>query len=337
MNQPIIYTDNDNHTADVFFLPLIMIKTICILAFVSTTMISHAQVMDVLFYNVENLFDTIQDLTKDDKDFLPTAKNAWNTQKYFEKINHIQQVFELLPNLGLVGLAEIENRKVLEDLIKSGKRKLEIIHQESLDERGIDVALLYDSKLLTFKKSSILRFVLEKDEELNYTRDILCAEFLFKKQKLHVLVNHWPSRRGGQEASDNFRITAAKNAKNYIDSVQKAEPDSKIIFMGDLNDYAENTSTKMISSTLKPMITKNSGKYGGTSEYKGLWDVLDHLMVSQNFFTKGKLKLVGEGRIIEDDFLISIYKDKPVPFRTYAGKYLGGYSDHLPVTIQIKY
>jgi predicted extracellular nuclease len=296
-----------------------------------------SQKIDVLFYNVENFFDTINDLEKNDEDFLPDGKNNWNTSRYNEKIQHIQKVFSTLPHLGLVGLAEVENRAVLEDLIKAGNKKLKIIHQESLDERGIDVALLYDPAILSLQKTTFLRFILDRNGEPGYTRDILCAEFKLKKNNLYVMVNHWPSRRGGQEISEPYRLDAAKNAKEYIDSILHSDSKARFIFMGDLNDYPDNASVQLIESVLNPMILHTSGKNGGTCEYKGEWNILDHILVTKNLQTKIKLRVDGPGKIIEEDYLITEYKGNMVPFRTYAGKYLGGYSDHLPVTIRLKY
>ncbi|MBU2020455.1 MAG: endonuclease [Bacteroidetes bacterium] len=297
----------------------------------------HSQKVDVLFYNVENLFDTINAPDKNDEDFLPAGKKLWNTERFNEKLSHIQEVFNSLPYLGIVGLAEIENRAVLEALIDSGNKKLEIIHKESLDERGIDVALLYDPTIFSLQNTTYLRFILDRNGKADFTRDILCAEFKVKNQPLHVIVNHWPSRSGGQEATEPHRMEAARNVRIYLDSLMSQDPNSKIILMGDLNDYPENNSVQLIDTLLEPMILRTSGKYGGTNEYKGEWNILDHLFVSESLKGKRKLRIDGLGRIIEDDFLISDFKGKPVPFRTYSGKYLGGYSDHLPVTIRLKY
>ncbi|MDP4798006.1 MAG: endonuclease, partial [Crocinitomicaceae bacterium] len=155
-------------------------------------------------------------------------------------------------------------------------------------------------------------------------------------------VNHWPSRSGGQEASEPNRLVAAKNARTFIDSLLNDNKKAKIVFMGDLNDYPSNKAPQSVAEKLKPQITALSGDFGGTYNYKGEWDVLDHIMVSNGMINKKckqkkSISLVpNSGEIHAFDFLLEEYKGQVVPFRTYAGaKYLGGYSDHLPVSIEV--
>ncbi len=291
----------------------------------------------VLFYNVENLFDTLDTPDQIDEEYLPNAEKNWNSQKYWEKIQHIQKVMGEFDNIALIGMCEIENEAVLKDVAKNAK--LNTVHFESVDERGIDVGLLYNPKLFCLKKKGFLRFTLTVDGEPKPTRDILVAEFKHKKDYLYVMVNHWPSRRGGETESEGSRMLASTTAKNYIDSVLLLNPKAKIIFMGDLNDYPDNNSVQNIMKELSPMITKNSGTKGGSYSYQNSWDVLDHMMVStglQN--SKGLLAITNSGKINEFDYLFEVWKGNVVPFRTYAGnKYLGGYSDHLPVSFEIQF
>jgi predicted extracellular nuclease len=301
---------------------------------------TFSQKFNVAFYNVENLFDTIDDPHKNDNEFLPSSKYYWNSERYFEKINRINQVFDNIGSILIAGFCEIENRAVLEDVVKSSKERnhFKIVHYDSEDARGIDVGLMYDSKKITKLNSGFIRFILP-DKNKASTRDIVWAKFLVKKDTLFVLVNHWPSRMGGEEKSNPYRVEAAKNARMFIDSVQQVSPQSKMIFMGDLNDYPTNEAPKLIAEKLIPMITKTSGEFGGTYFYNKNWDILDHLLVSQNLLTKKRLRTnINAGKIHSPSFLIEEHKGDKKPFRTYASsKYLGGYSDHLPVSIGVKF
>ncbi len=240
--------------------------------------------------------------------------------------------------IALMGVCEIENKAVLKDVVKGQKKKLKIVHYESADERGIDVGLLYDKKLFCLKKKGYLRFTLTYEGQPKPTRDILYAELKHKKDRIYVLVNHWPSRRGGEKESEPSRMLASQTAKKYIDSVLQIHPNAKIIMMGDLNDYPENSSVQNVMKKLSPMITKSSGTKGGTHSYKNEWNVLDHLLISTGMSnTEGLRAITNSGKIHEFDYLFETWKGNIVPFRTYAGrKYLGGYSDHLPVSFEIE-
>ena len=289
------------------------------------------------FYNVENLFDTI-DGTNDDAEFLPNSKSEWNSKRYQEKITHINQVIASLNYPMIMGFCEIENEKVVQDVLDFSKKlkKYDIVHFESPDARGIDVGMIYDSKMVKRIDSGKLRFVLPGQTEAT-TRDIVWAKFVVKKDTLFCLVNHWPSRRSGQDESEPFRIKAAETARQFIDSVLVKQPSAKLILMGDLNDHPRDKAPQKIAERMVPMIDKSSGIYGGTHNYKDEWDVLDHIFASNGMFGKTGVRAISSsGKIHSFEFLITEYKGKMVPFRTYAGtKYLGGYSDHLPVSIQI--
>lgn len=299
-----------------------------------------SQTFQVGFYNVENLFDTIDDKHKNDNEFLPDGKNQWTQARYNEKIKHINQVMDEMGNLLLLGMCEIENEAVVRDVVKFSKyaKSHGVVHYESPDERGIDVALIYDSLKLKKVASGKIRYTLPEHEKPS-SRDILWSKFVIKKDTVFVMVNHWPSRRGGQEESEKNRVEVAKNARKFIDSLEKSNPKYKLIFMGDLNDYPEDIAPKMIAEKLTPMVCKTSGEFGGTYFYKNEWDVLDHIMVSPEARGKKGFKVIaGSGKILSPSFLIEEYKGKKQPFRTYGGsKYLGGYSDHLPVTIDVKF
>lgn len=293
----------------------------------------------IAFYNVENLFDTLDTPEKDDADFLPTGSYEWNSARYAEKIAHINQVFEYMERPVIFGMCEIENAAVVQDVIHGGSMKghYQLVHFESADNRGIDNALVFDTRVFKLEDSGFIRF--DMPENSGPSRDIIWAKLSHNDEVILVMVNHWPSRSGGQVESEPKRLIAATAARSFIDSVQSASPAMDIVFMGDLNDYPEDRAPQMISSVLKPQITKESGAFGGTHNYKSEWNVLDHIMISASAHKKkGVYVRKKSGKIHSPDWLIETYKEELVPFRTYGGKkYLGGYSDHLPVSIDIAY
>ncbi|MCR9174292.1 MAG: hypothetical protein NXI10_17475 [bacterium] len=304
----------------------------------SSTVFAQEYRSNILFYNVENLFDTLDTPGKDDQEFLPDGSRNWNSARYQEKLDHINQVINDLDKPVIVGLCEIENRSVVEDIITSGYMggRYDIVHHESLDNRGIDNAIIYDSTQLRLVEDGFIRFNMpDKDYP---SRDIVWAKFKRNDEEMIVMVNHWPSRRGGQMISEPKRLVAANAAAEFIDSLQNANKKTQIVFMGDLNDYPTDRAPKMISERLKPLITEDSGEYGGTNNYRGEWNILDHIMVSKAITKKkGSISVNKKsGTINEFDYLLTEYKGNIVPFRTYGGgNYLSGYSDHLPVSVEI--
>lgn len=290
----------------------------------------------IIFYNVENLFDTIDDPHKLDNDFLPNGRYNWNTERYNNHLTNTARLMDNLDNILAMGICEIENREVLEDLLKVQKnKKLAIVHHESPDRRGIDVALFYDSTRLKRIKDGVIRFTLNEKEKP--TRDIMWAKFDYQQHPIYFLINHWPSRIGGDKKSEPNRIKAANLAAQFIDSIENIDPNASFFFMGDLNGYPNEKATQIISSRLQPMINSLSGEYGGTYNYRGEWEILDHMMVSNNLFGNTSLRVKeGSGQIISFPYLIENYKGKQLPFRIFAGgKYLGGFSDHLPIIIKV--
>jgi predicted extracellular nuclease len=202
----------------------------------------------IAFYNVENLFDTIDDPHKADNDFLPGAVSNWNSERYRNKQRHIAQVVTALDEEGLVllGLAEIENSTVVEELLQSPQlaaKHYHYVHEESKDPRGIDVALVYNS---TFRP--LFHKVLKpcKDHECLESRDILAVKGILKTDTVWVFVNHWPSRRSGVEASQGKRMLLSTVLKQAVDSVLIASPYSKIIIMGDFNDTPYDPSIQFL-------------------------------------------------------------------------------------------
>lgn len=307
--------------------------SLLLLVFGYLSVIQAQEIQTIAFYNVENLFDTI-DGPNDDAEFLPAAAKQWNTEKYNAKLQQIRQVMEALQMPIIMGVCEIENKGVLLDIIGEDKR-YGVVHYESPDARGIDVGMLYRKDILKLKTSGYIRFTLPGDT-LPTSRDIVWAKYAYKKENIFVLVNHWPSRGGGAEQSAPRRFKAAQMAAQFIDSVQQNDPKAKIILMGDLNDHPQDVAPRHVSTKLTPLISKESNSFGGSYNYKNEWDVLDHIMVSLNAM-EGNFQVQKEsGQIHSFTYLLTQYKGQIVPNRTYAGNtYLGGYSDHLPVSIQV--
>jgi len=291
----------------------------------------------IAFYNVENLFDTLDHPTKDDNEFLPDGSYEWTSERYQKKLKNLNQVIDSLEVPMILGLCEIENKEVVQDLVNAGSMKNThaIVHYESLDQRGIDNAIIYDKTTLTLHDSGILRF--DMPEPSTPSRDIVWAKFTYEKDTILAMVNHWPSRRGGQVESEPKRMVAAMAASQFIDSVLNANKKVKIVFMGDLNDYPDNQTVQMVSETLKPMIVESSGKFGGSHNYRAEWHILDHMMVSKSFLKCGTKVKKKTAQIYTPDFLLTEYKENIVPKRNYGGRtYLDGYSDHLPIVIEVK-
>lgn len=314
-------------------------KTILFLTFLFIGHLSFGQktTRTVAFYNVENLFDTLNTPGKLDEEFLPTGKKEWNTEKYYAKLSKINTVLDSMDSPMLIGFCEVENRQVLVDLnAQSNNRKeYQIVHHESPDVRGIDNGIIYDTTVLTLVHNGAINVTLTENKK---TRDILWAKFAHNEDTVIVFVNHWPSRRGGQVKSEPNRLIAANTARMAIDSILDINKHAKIIFMGDLNDYPDNLSVKQLSSVLKPIITPKSNHLGGTNSYRGEWNVLDHMMVSKGATKGSSFKVIKKtGEILSSPFLLTVYKGNTVPFRTFGGaNHLNGYSDHLPVFVEVK-
>ncbi len=312
--------------------------TLLIISYLLFNTVYSQNERSIICYNVENLYDTIDDVTKNDSEFLPSAKNNWNSAKYFEKLDHINKVFDQIANPLIIGLVEIENATVVRDIVKHSERmkgKYGVVHYDSPDERGVDVAMIYDSSTLKLVKSGFIRYSLP-DTSYSKTRDIVWAKYKKGKDIIYTFVNHWPSRRSGEKESEGNRIIAATAARKFIDSLMTDNKDVKIIFMGDLNDHPQDKAPQMIYEKLTQMIYPASGEFGGSYCYKNEWEIIDHIMVSPSMLTMKGIKAVKDsGKIHSFDFLITEYKGVKMPFRTYAKDYLGGYSDHLPVSIQV--
>jgi len=301
-----------------------------------------------LFYNVENLFDTIDNSGVQDEEFLPDAKKQWDTKKYRIKVANLAKAIRAAGGWQppeLVGLAEIENRKVLYDLANHGALKsgnYEIVHFDSDDPRGIDVALLYAKDQFFVLYSAPIKM---HDDNVR-TRDILYVKLLVEsKDTLHVFVNHWPSRRGGKEQSEAKRVMAAEVLKNVVDSLLSSNNKANILVMGDFNDSPTDKSLGVL--TVQPLnslvnLMAALPNSQGSHKYNGIWDYLDQLLISEaiaNGDSGLKLKhrkafVFNISFLVEED---DRYEDH-VPFRSWKGPaFTAGFSDHLPVFIDITY
>ena len=304
------------------------------------------------FYNVENLFDTQDDPLTLDEEFTPEGKNKWTEDRCQNKLEKISQVIEALEYPFLFGLCEVENEAVLEQLCSSKELKKNNyghIHYDSPDKRGIDVALLYRKGIFKPMRHYPIRVNIPDDIEADYTtRDILYVKGeLRKKYLLHIFVNHWPSRRGGVQESEPKRTFTAQRLRKSVDSLYNINSSANIVILGDFNDEPNNTSlNKTLKADAAPMDTIPTGLVNtamklyqqdqGTYKYRGDWNMLDQIIISQALYQKAGSDI--HQKILSEDWLI--YEDEKYgkrPNRTYGGPvYYGGYSDHLPVYLELK-
>jgi predicted extracellular nuclease len=308
----------------------------------------------VVFYNVENLFDTKNNPNKDDDDFTPTGFKKWNNERYEKKLERIEDALDKFkdPPL-LIGLVEVENRDVLEDLSIEGDFRdvsYGIVHYESPDRRGIDVGLLYDKDAFTVIESTKISVKLDYNRHFA-TRDILYVEGeMDGGVSMHVFVNHWSSRREGKSETEHKRLEAAETLREKVDEILGDNPDANILILGDFNDHPNDKSLEIVlrakesgyeqDGDLINLLYDEHMNGEGTSVYDREWAVLDQIIVSQSMYD-GKSGMgikSNDAIIIRDDKLIFRHRsgdEKPNP--TYGGpKYYGGYSDHLPVYIILK-
>ncbi len=309
----------------------------------------------VVSYNVENLMDTIDNPHTADNEFLPTSDKKWNTKKYYKKLNDIANVINDIDEKhfpDLIAMIEVENKAVLQDLLKTDvfkTKNYQISHRETKDPRGIDVALLYNPK--TFKYISDYQYdIYDSLGNAYHTRQIYLVKGLVGKDTLYVLINHWKSRSGGLAKTEFKRILAAKTLKKVTDMILSYNPDANIICMGDFNDTPTNTSinTTFNASTDSIFETKDemfnltaflAKQKLGTYNYRGDWNMIDNMIISQNMLNKrNSIHAVTSAKIYESS-LNTFHKSNgiDVPNKTYGGKnYYGGVSDHFPIYCYFK-
>lgn len=305
----------------------------------------------LVFWNVENLFDTQDDTLKNDDDFTPKGELHWNTRRYNTKLHHLYQTLVALGGVDgerfhmpdIVGMAEVENGRVLRDLCRGTALRrfgYDFIHFDSPDKRGIDNALLYRHDRFRPLRS---RAVCVSDSARGlYTRDLLCVEgVLAAGDSLCLIVCHLPSKRGGTVA-DRQREGVARRMRQLMDTLALQHPTAAVVVMGDFNsDPQELAPVLTPDSSFVNLMAAASPAARGSYFYQGAWSWLDQVLVSRNLLGNGggALKVRQEhGSVFDIDFLLM---DSPrhlerAPRRTYQGmKYVGGYSDHLPVYIDL--
>lgn len=313
----------------------------------TSILVSHT----IAFYNTENLFDIFDSERTIDSDLTPTADKRWTAKRYKEKINKIGYT---ISNIGknetnkhpvLIGLAEVENKSVINSLITSSHLKnfnYNYIHFNSKDERGIDVALIYDGSVFKVESSKPYSIELYNNSgKPDYTRDILLVSGEIEGDKIHVIINHWSSRRAGTKETEHKRLASSNKVGEIISTLKNGNSQSKIIVMGDFNEDPLNYNVKRLVDGFQlfnPMETLRTFSRG-TTNHNRQWNVFDQIFFTDNFFESKENSLQFEcADIFDAQFLKnSNGKYKGSPFRTYVGKkYHGGYSDHFPVYITLK-
>lgn len=309
------------------------------------------------FYNLENLYDTLDNPMVNDEEFLPSGPKNYTGAIYWDKIKKLATVISQMgtdqnpDGPALLGVAEVENDTVLNDLVRHKlleKRNYKIVHYDSRDIRGIDVGLLYNPKYFTVENSDKLYVQLPGGaKDAYYTRDILWVKGKLDGETIHVYVNHWPSRSGGEKRSEPGREAAAQVCRNHMDSIRKKEPNAKIIVMGDLNDDPVNNSVAgIIGAKGKISDVRKGGMYNpwtelykkgiGTLAYQDAWGLFDQILISYPFLSKDQDGFFFyQQHIFYRDYMVeNIGRYKGYPMRTWDGnRYRGGYSDHFPTYI----
>jgi predicted extracellular nuclease len=312
----------------------------------------------LMFYNVENLFDTVDNSVTDDNEYLPQSEKNWNGYRYYNKNINLFKTIAAVGGLRppeIVCFAEIENDTVLKSLIRNtglSKYSYEIVHYDSPDPRGIDVGLIFRNDAVTLLKSEKISLSLPKSMEKK-TRDILYCQFLCKNEDtLHLFVNHWPSRRVGQNKSAPDRKKAASVLKRKINSVLSDSPCANIVIAGDFNDGPKDESICHVLDVKDPDAANNCSdlialsaetgnkKVSGTYRFRSEWELYDQLIVSGSLMGLGNKRIRCTGIMQIAGFPFLLEEDSSYggvrPKRTYLGPvYKGGFSDHLPVYTDI--
>ncbi len=310
-----------------------------------------------MFYNLENLYDTIDDPKTDDDDFTPSGIKRWTTLKYHKKLENLSEVFSAVSSLpggfpSVVGVSEVENDTVLRDLV--GKKRMsgahyKFIHYESNDARGVDVGMLYRPDKFKLIGSEPLKLVLRSGREY-IGRDILAAWGLLEGELFGFYVCHFLSRRKGVDVSMGFRRAGAETARDHAVTLCEQYPGMKIVIMGDMNDCPSDESLSQLLKARRTIESVGEGEYfnpfwalmeegRGTSLHNHRWKLYDNIIVSKNLLgePEGELKIVKSdkrhyGEIFSRNFMLQRGKPK----RSYMGNtFQNGYSDHLPVIIRL--
>ncbi|WP_244825779.1 endonuclease/exonuclease/phosphatase family protein [Carboxylicivirga linearis] len=312
----------------------------------------------IAFYNLENLFDTIDTPDVRDTEFTPLGDKKWDGDRYWAKIGKMAEVIsELGAEKGLgapavVGMCEMENRDVIEDLVNDPKLKpfnYQIVHYDSPDRRGVDVCLIYQPRFFQVTNSkSIPLYIHDKNSgDRIFTRDQLMVSGVFDGEPMHFIVNHWPSRYGGEARSAPLRNEAAKLSRSIVDSIQAVDEWAKVILMGDLNDDPINESvelylkgigkkSKMRDGDMYNTMYKHYKNGIGTLAYRDKWNLFDQVIITESLLGKdfSTYKFKSSHIYNKPKMIVPEGRYKGYPLRTYVGnRYQGGYSDHFPVYI----
>ncbi|MCK9255529.1 MAG: endonuclease/exonuclease/phosphatase family protein [Bacteroidales bacterium] len=313
------------------------------------------KVVSLAFYNVENLFDTIPG--KNDREFTPVGNKKWDTPKYYAKLDTLASVISKigreLTNTApaVVGLSEIENLIVLEDLVEAKdikKYNYQIVHFDGPDYRGVDCAFLYRPEYFTLTNVA-MHSVYTPDDPGFRTRDQLLVSGVFDGEEMHFIVLHWPSRYGGEKRSAPKRFAAADVTRSIVDSILEINSKAKIVIMGDLNDDPDSKSVKNhLKTQYKKEKTKLPYLYNtmeslyrngiGSLAYRDKWNLFDQIIITPEFLEKDKSSYrFYQAHVFNKSFLMQKEgRFKGYPLRTYVGDtYVGGYSDHFPTYIYL--
>jgi endonuclease/exonuclease/phosphatase family metal-dependent hydrolase len=305
------------------------------------------------FYNIENLYDTLDTPDVDDAEYLPGSAKQWGTKRYFRKLDRLAQVIgdmgkDLHPNgLAILGLAEVENRTVLEDLAARpaiSARGYKVVHEDGPDRRGVDVALMYDPTQYKVFSHKSYRLTMPDRPDFR-SRDQLLVSGILDGDTVHVIVAHWPSRRGGEKRSMPNRKAAAELGRSITDSLLVNNPGARIMYMGDLNDDPVNPSVERFLRSTGDKSKAVDGRFFnpmyapyqkgiGTLAWRDSWNLFDQILVSPALVTGegGRYKYYGV-RIFNEPYLRQTEGNfKGYPLRTFVGDtYQDGFSDHFPV------
>ena len=340
-------------------------KSILVFLFfaISLTVYAQTKPYKIVFYNLENFFDTVNDPEVLDDEFTPEGPKKWTQDKYDKKLHNMERVFFDIAAINkdypvVIGVSEVENRNVLEDIVAAPKlapANYRIVHHDSPEARGVDVAFFYRADVFKLEGEKAIRTLIPSLPNFK-TRDILTMWGKIDGEDFLFMVGHWPSRLGGKEASEYKRIAVGEQMRSIADSVKQIRPDVKVVLMGDFNDDPTDPSiTQGLGAKLKVKELQKGDYYApyasmlkagyGTLAYGDAWNIFDNIVVTENLVndTTDKLKIQKApgskfyGNIFKRHYMVQKEGQyKGYPLRTYVGNnFQGGYSDHFPVYIYI--
>lgn len=340
-------------------------KSILVFLFfaISLTVYAQTKPYKIVFYNLENFFDTVNDPEVLDDEFTPEGPKKWTQDKYDKKLHNMERVFFDIAAINkdypvVIGVSEVENRNVLEDIVAAPKlapANYRIVHHDSPEARGVDVAFFYRADVFKLEGEKAIRTIIPSLPNFK-TRDILTMWGKIDGEDFLFMVGHWPSRLGGKEASEYKRIAVGEQMRSIADSVKQIRPDVKVVLMGAFNDDPTDPSiTQGLGAKLKVKELQKGDYYApyasmlkagyGTLAYGDAWNIFDNIVVTENLVndTTDKLKIQKApgskfyGNIFKRHYMVQKEGQyKGYPLRTYVGNnFQGGYSDHFPVYIYI--